>query len=133
MAIEHVLVACAWAGIVLSVILGSRSMDFREGPAKAVRRRLLGFSSAFLFLLSYSGLALWLHLSVPGWPEAYGVTCRGRGCMIDWLAASPGLLSGGWRELNLFAVLWLMPVFLASGLVYCFVAKKGVFEKVSAE
>lgn len=119
--------------MAIGIFVGTKSVRYEEGPATAPRRRAQAFIGAGLFLPSYLGLWLWLNETVPGWPDAYGTSCRGRGCTIDYMIASPGLLSGGWRELGLFLFLWSMPSFVAIVLGYLFVAKKGIFKKFSAE
>ena len=103
--------------MLVGLVLGALSLPRRSvGPASAYSRRILAFVGTGLFLPSYLGLFLWLNETVAGWPEAYGTSCSGRGCTIDYLVASPGLLGGGWREHFLFAILWFMPIVLAATL-----------------
>lgn len=79
--------------------------------------------SAFLagtvvFVLSLAAADMWLSSKI-GWPEAYGFTCHGRGCRIDYLIHSPALLRGGSiYELSLFALLWFMPAILVGCAAY---------------
>lgn len=66
------------------------------------------------FIIAYIALARPI-----GWPEAYGVTCRGRGCLFDELWHSPRLLHGGsGGELAMFAFLWFMPATAAITLAW---------------
>lgn len=71
-----------------------------------------------VFILLLAAGDMWLSDKI-GWPEAYGFDCHGRGCFFEDLAHSPRLLRGGSAyELGLFALLWLLPAFLAGVLVY---------------
>ncbi len=72
---------------------------------------------------AYVALGIWLDMTVSGWPEAYGSTCRQK-CFFDHLWYSPGLLSGGWREIALFVVLWSLPIALAAFLIWAFARKR---------
>jgi hypothetical protein len=72
-----------------------------------------------------SGLNIWLSAET-GWPDAYGFHCHGRGCTFTYLYHSPLLLQGGSAyEISLFALLWLLPVFLLCIGVYAVVRRLG--------
>lgn len=80
-------------------------------------------------VLAYIGIGVWLSMTVNGWPEKYGSSCHGRGCLIDELWYSPGLLNGGWAEWMLFAWLWSMPGIVFAAFIYAFVTKRGIFQR----
>ena len=84
-------------------------------------------------VLGWIGLGAWLSITTPGWPDAYGSTCHGRGCLLDDLWYSPGLLSGSWHEWALFAWLWSMPTLVAGTLVYALLMRRGIFANSDSE
>jgi hypothetical protein len=133
MSAELSLAGLALICLALGFWLGVRSMRYSDGPATARRRRTQGFVGAFLILIPYLGLSVWLHETVVGWPEAYGSTCQGRRCLIENMSVSPELLGGGWRENALFAQLWSLPAFVVGTLAYLFISRRGIFAKNQSE
>ena len=65
-------------------------------------------------LYIFAGAALSSQL---GWPEQYGLSCSGRGCLLRELGHSLSLIrSGKPLDYLMFAWLWLVPV-AALGLI----------------
>lgn len=83
--------------------------------------RLLGplrFWSIMAALLAWIGGGVWLQEAV-GWPEAYGFTCHGRGCLFKDIWNSPELIRhGGLLEWLLFLHFMLVPATLLGSLFY---------------
>lgn len=89
----------------------------------SLRFWLLATGTVLLILL-WAAASMWLSNKI-GWPEAYGFKCHGRGCILQDLVHSPLLLQGGSRyEFGLFALLWLLPLSLASALIYAFIRRR---------
>jgi hypothetical protein len=80
------------------------------GPA----RFTVFFGGLTALITSFAAAGVWLMNQI-GWPEAYGFSCRGRGCWVDHMWNSPKLLKQG-RALEqlLFAHFWLIPCLTAS-------------------
>lgn len=122
------LLALGLCAMLAGVVLGYKSLPRAGvGPASAHVRRAQAFAGAALMIVPWTALYVWLGATVPGWPEAYGSTCRK--CLDQDFIVSPGLLSGGWRELGLFATLWFWPVVFALGILWAAATRTGVFAR----
>lgn len=107
-------------------------MSWSKIPELKQSYRTLGarnFWALMIGVLGFIGLGVWLSMSVDGWPEKYGSACHGRGCFLDELWVSPGLLNGSWAEWLLFAWLWSMPGLIVVSFAYAFIMKRGIFKK----
>lgn len=82
--------------------------DFRRGPIAYIVGNLAFFG--------YIAAGVWLSIAL-NFPQSSGATCR-RGCVLQSYFYSLDLLSGGWREIALFAWLWTFPAAFALLLIY---------------
>jgi hypothetical protein len=88
--------------------------------------RKLGSKKFWLLMIATfswigSGVALETKLD---FPDAYGFTCSGKGCLLIEVWRSPVLLHhSSWYEFALFALIWTMPALHADALIYAAVRK----------
>lgn len=116
------------AGLALSVsvcwllfVIWRVFRHIRDELALASFKLWLLIVATIVFILLWAGCEIWLSNKL-GWPEAYGFSCHGRGCFFEDLSHSPRLLRGGSvYEVELFAMIWLLPAFLVGTLVYAFI------------
>jgi hypothetical protein len=88
---------------------GYRDPDALQSPAWDVFDAV---GPAWFVVIAFAAVAwfigfFWL-MGKLGWPESYGFTCRGKGCLLDDMWHSPALLRHHIPyELGLFMCIWM--------------------------
>jgi hypothetical protein len=93
-----------------------KRMSFMEGYRKIGSKK---FWAIFLPVLAWIAVGIWLELRLH-FPEDYGFTCTGKGCLYVEVWHSAVLLHQhpNLFEIVLFVWLWSWPVALVSALAY---------------
>ncbi len=104
---------------------GTGIPEMREAYRQVGPRR---FWTIFIVMAAsiggWAALGVWLQSEI-GWPERYGFSCNGRGCLFVDIWHSLVLLQApGGYQLGLFAWIWSMPAFFVACIVYALVKRR---------